>query len=29
MENVEEVTFLHSLSQLVQRVENATENLDV
>ena len=29
MENEGEVTFVHSLSQLVQQVENATEDLDV
>ena len=29
MENEGEVTFVYSLSQLVQHVENATEDLDV
>ena len=29
MENVEEVTLLHSLSQLVQQVKNAAEDLDL
>ena len=29
MVNEGEVTFVHSLSQLVQHVENATEDLDV
>ena len=29
IENVEQVTFLHSIRQLVQQVENATEDLDV
>ena len=29
MENVQKVTFQHSLSQVVQQVANATEDLDV
>ena len=29
MENVEEVTLLHSLSQLVQQVKNEAEDLDL